>query len=219
MPILVSHLGGANKEMLRRANRNSKHTVFGKVICFRKLCRIQSGHTASLRPMTRKQFERKVSRNARKGLYHDTRPPLDSTKRSAPKQSPSVPAAPSPALPPVKNDTLIVLGAEVLFETNHAALRPQHYKTLKSIADYLRSQPHREVTVSGHTDDRGGEEYNLALSRRRAEAVATYLINNGVNTRRVRSFGFGSTKPIAPNDSDTGRSKNRRVELLIHDPR
>src|SRR4051794_13655466 len=48
MPLMVSHLAGANKEMLKRANKNSRHSIFGKVLCFRKLCRIQSGHTASL---------------------------------------------------------------------------------------------------------------------------------------------------------------------------
>src|SRR5690606_39317273 len=59
MPLMVSHLAGANKERLKRANRNSRHSVFGKILCFRKLCRIQSGHSASLRAISYKKFRKK----------------------------------------------------------------------------------------------------------------------------------------------------------------
>src|SRR5438045_9116446 len=69
MPMVVSHLAGANKERLKRANKNSRHSVFGKILCFRKLCRIQSGHTASLRAISFKKFQKKIARNAKKGEY------------------------------------------------------------------------------------------------------------------------------------------------------
>jgi outer membrane protein OmpA-like peptidoglycan-associated protein len=217
MPWMVSHLAGPNKEMLRRANKNSRHSIFGKILCFRKLCRIQSGHTAPLRLLTSKQFERKVERNARKGLYKKTR--VDSTFRRNP-ASPVVPrdtATATPAIPLAKPDSLIVLGAELLFETNKSTLRREHFETLRSIVDYLMSHPERFVQISGHTDNTGVEGYNLALSKRRAEVVAEYLVNNGVDVKRVASIGFGSAKPIALNATENGRRKNRRVELLIHD--
>src|SRR6188768_801339 len=82
MPMMVSHLAGANKERLKRANKNARHSIFGKILCFRKLCRIQSGHTASLRTVKFKKFEKKVARNARKGLYKKIHP--DSTYKSKP---------------------------------------------------------------------------------------------------------------------------------------
>src|SRR6188768_3209827 len=79
MPLMVSHLAGANKERLKRANKNARHSIFGKILCFRRLCRIQSGHSASLRSISYKKFKKKVARNAKKGLYKKT--PGDSTRQ------------------------------------------------------------------------------------------------------------------------------------------
>jgi outer membrane protein OmpA-like peptidoglycan-associated protein len=119
----------------------------------------------------------------------------------------------------IKADSLIVLGAELLFETNKSTLRSEHFVALNSIVDYLILHPERSVKISGHTDNTGSEQHNLTLSRRRADVVAEYLISNGVDISRVETFGFGSAKPMAANNADAGRKKNRRVELLIHDKR
>ena len=219
MPLMVSHLAGANKERLKRANKNSRHSIFGKILCFRKLCRIQSGHSASLRSISFKKFKKKVSRNAKKGLYKRTQ--SDSTYKRKPVVREVMPvvidtvtASPTRV---IKVDSLIVLGAEVLFETNKSTLRTEHFATLNSIVDYLILHPERSVKISGHTDNTGSEGHNLTLSKRRAEVVAEYLVNNGVDINRVETFGLGSAKPIAINTTDEGRKKNRRVELLIHD--
>src|SRR5688572_27249795 len=88
MPLMVSHLAGANKERLKRANKNSRHSIFGKILCFRKLCRIQSGHSASLRAISFKKFRKKVARNAKKGLYKRTQ--IDSTYKRKPVVTPVV---------------------------------------------------------------------------------------------------------------------------------
>ena len=219
---MVSHLAGANKERLKRANKNSRHSVFGKVVCFRKLCRIQSGHSASLRPISFEKFRKKVARNARKGAYKNIQ--TDSTVRRKPvmRQAPPVMIdtahtrrkVPAP-LP--KADSLIILGAELLFETNQSTLRSEHFVTLNSIVDYLRLHLERSVRVSGHTDNTGSEAHNLSLSKQRADVVAEYLVSNGINSNRVETSGLGSAKPIAANATEEGRKKNRRVELLIHD--
>ena len=119
--------------------------------------------------------------------------------------------------PVIKADSLIVLGAEVLFEINKSTLRSEHFATLNSIVDYLVLHPERSVKISGHSDNTGSEGHNLALSKRRAVVVAEYLVNNGVDIDRVETFGLGSAKPIVLNTTDEGRKKNRRVELLIHD--
>lgn len=222
MPWFVSHLAGANKQMLKRANKNSRHSIFSKVICFRKLCRIQSGHTASLKAISFKKFRKKIARNARKGAYKNIR--VDSThkrKPVVPVQKPvvidTVSQKPIVAAPIVKADSLIVLGAEVLFEVNKSTLKAEHFSTLNPIVDYLVSHPERSVKISGHTDNTGREAHNLTLSKQRADVVAEYLVDNGVDIDRVETSGLGSSKPIAMNTTDGGRRKNRRVELLIHD--
>ena len=219
MPLMVSHLAGANKERLKRANKNSRHSIFGKVLCFRKLCRIQSGHSASLRAISFKKFKKKVARNAQKGLYKRTSG--DSTHQRKPSVRAVTPVAVDtvttrPA-PVIQADSLIVLGAELLFETNKSTLRSDHFAMLNAIVDYLVLHPERSVKVSGHTDDTGNEGHNLTLSKRRADVVAEYLVDNGVDINRVETFGLGSAKPLTVNTTDEGRKKNRRVELLIHD--
>lgn len=219
MPLMVSHLAGANKERLKRANKNSRHSIFGKILCFRKLCRIQSGHSSSLRAISFKKFQKKVARNAKKGLYKKTQ--SDSTHRRKPVVPEVIPvttdtvtARPTPV---VKADSLIVLSAELLFETNKSTLRSEHFATLNSIVKYLVLHPERSVKISGHTDNTGSEAHNLTLSKRRADVVAEYLVDNGVDINRVETSGLGSTKPLVTNTTNEARKKNRRVELLIHD--
>ncbi len=224
MPMMVSHLAGANREMLKRATRNSRHSIFARILCFRKLCRIQSGHSASLNAISYKKFRKKIARNGRKGLYK--RPAVDSTYKSRPlrpQEQPREPigidttiATPSPV---IKADSLIVLGAEVLFEINKSTLRGEYFATLDPIVKYMIAHPGRSVKISGHTDNTGSESHNLALSKRRAEAVAEYLANNGVDENRIETLGFGSSKPIAVNTTEVGREQNRRVELLLRDER
>jgi outer membrane protein OmpA-like peptidoglycan-associated protein len=219
MPLMVSHLGGANKEMLKRATKNSRHSVFGKVLCFRKLCRIQSGHPASLKAISFEKFKKKVARDAKKGVYRRT--PVDSTQKPEREARELLPVGMDTvtvrANPAIKADSLIVLGAELLFETNKSTLRSDHFEMLNSIVDYLVLHPERLVKISGHTDNTGSSAHNLMLSKRRADVVAEYLVKNGVAINRVETFGYGSAKPLVGNTTEEGRKQNRRVELLIHD--
>jgi outer membrane protein OmpA-like peptidoglycan-associated protein len=224
MPLMVSHLAGANKKRLERAGKNSKHFFLAKVLCFRRLCRIQSGHTASLRAISFSKFRKKIARNAKKGMYKKMF--SDSTLKSKPVKPivrEAAPIAPDTitlkpiSMPIVKADSLIVLGAELLFETNKSTLRSDHFAALNPIVEYLILHPERLVKISGHTDNTGSKEYNLTLSKKRADVVAEYLVGNGVDISRVETFGFGSEKPLVKTNTDEGRKKNRRVELLIHD--
>jgi outer membrane protein OmpA-like peptidoglycan-associated protein len=222
MPWMVSHLGGKDKEMLKRVNKNSRHSFFGKILCFRKLCRIQSGHTASLHSISFKKYKRKVARNAKKGTNKNVKTDTTyTTKPVAPKKLPviidTVRTQPTASLPAAKADSLIILGAELLFETNKSTLRSEHFATLNPVVDYLRAHPERSVKISGHTDATGKESQNLILSKQRADVVAEYLVSNGIDINRVETYGLGSSKPIAENTTEQGRRKNRRVELLIHD--
>ena len=72
-----------------------------------------------------------------------------------------------------------------------------------------------EIEIRGHTDNVGGHDANIKLSNDRAAAVKNYLINKGINEPRVRSIGFGETKPLKKNDTDKNRQINRRVEFVI----
>lgn len=219
MPLMVSHLAGANKERLKRANKNSRHSIFGKVLCFRKLCRIQSGHSASLKAISFKKLKKKTKRNAEKGYYKDIK--IDTTNQRKPIKKEVTPIVIDTAIvksaPATNPDSLIILGAELLFETNKSTLRVEHFTMLDAIVQYLILNPERAVKISGHTDTTGSEEHNLTLSKRRADAVAQYMVGKGVGISRIETFGLGSSNPMASNTTDEGRKKNRRVELLIHD--
>jgi outer membrane protein OmpA-like peptidoglycan-associated protein len=224
MPLMVSHLAGANKERLKRANKNARHSIFTKVLCFRKLCRIQSGHTASLHAISFKKFQKKVEKNAKKGAYKNIQPAPASTQEPAvreatPAKVDTARVQPTITVPKAKADSLIVLSAGLLFQTDKSTLRSEHFATLNSIVEYLRLHPERSVSISGHTDNTGTEAHNLTLSKQRADVVAEYLVDNGIAINRVETSGAGSAKPITINTTNEGRMKNRRVELLIYDGR
>jgi outer membrane protein OmpA-like peptidoglycan-associated protein len=105
---------------------------------------------------------------------------------------------------------------DVLFGFNRSDLTRDADYSVKEISDIIRKDaPGREILVEGHTDAVGSPEYNLRLSDRRADSVARELINNGTDRRLLRSRGFGESKPLASNDSETGRARNRRVEIVI----
>jgi outer membrane protein OmpA-like peptidoglycan-associated protein len=112
---------------------------------------------------------------------------------------------------PVQQKTLLLRG--VNFETAKAVLLPESYPILDDVAAQLVAIPEIEIEVSGHTDDRGGAEYNMRLSQDRAQSVATYLIQKGVAQSRMRVKGYGFSKPIASNRTADGRLQNRRVEF------
>lgn len=104
----------------------------------------------------------------------------------------------------------------VYFQTSKAVILPKSYGLLDNVAAVLSA--HTEITklrVEGHTDDRGADQANLDLSRRRAEAVVAYLVNKGIAKERLEAEGLGETRPIAPNDSNDNRARNRRVEFVI----
>ncbi len=86
---------------------------------------------------------------------------------------------------------------------------------LDNVIESLKNNPEVRLEIAGYTDDRGDALYNRILSRRRAEAVMIYLVKHGIDARRLTAAGYGSDDPIADNDTQQGRQKNRRVELHI----
>ncbi|MFQ5335607.1 MAG: OmpA family protein [Flavobacteriales bacterium] len=105
--------------------------------------------------------------------------------------------------------------SNIYFETAKAELLPESLEELKKLADILYDYPNMEIEINGHTDNVGGDDYNMQLSRNRAQAVADYLYKHKAEPERIRVNGYGKTRPVADNDTEAGRSQNRRVEFVI----
>ena len=103
----------------------------------------------------------------------------------------------------------------LLFDYDSDVLREAARKNLATLAASLDKYPNTDVVIVGHTDATGPDAYNLTLSERRAGSAASYLASQGVARARLRSTGRGETEPVAQNDTETSRQKNRRVEVAI----
>jgi len=117
-----------------------------------------------------------------------------------------------------KEGVVLNFAGDVLFEVNEAVISIGARDTLNRVAAFLRDNPDREIFVGGHTDSTGEDSYNMALSQRRADAVANYLMSGGVAGNRVVARGFGESVPVASNDNAAGRQRNRRVVVVILNP-
>lgn len=102
----------------------------------------------------------------------------------------------------------------IYFDTDQSQLKPESAPALAEIAKLLKSEPSLELYVVGHTDNQGAFDHNIKLSHARAAAVVAALTKKGVAANRLKPFGAGPTSPVAANDTDQGRAKNRRVELV-----
>ncbi len=109
--------------------------------------------------------------------------------------------------------TIILDG--VNFESDSDQMMPGSEVVLDNVIESLMNNPNIKLEIAGYTDDRGDPLYNRILSRRRAEAVMIYLVDHGIDARRLTAAGYGSDNPIADNRTHEGRQKNRRVELHI----
>lgn len=104
------------------------------------------------------------------------------------------------------------------FEFGKADIKKDSFPYLDNLADTLLKAKNWTIEIQGHTDDKGSDEYNMNLSKKRAEEVKKYLVSKGVNAQTITATGFGESKPLVPNDSDANREKNRRVEFKITKP-
>jgi len=121
------------------------------------------------------------------------------------------PPPPAPPPPPPVKKKIVLRG--VNFDFDKSTIRPDAAEILSEAARILREEPEVRVSVDGHTDARGTDQYNERLSERRAEAVRDHLIRLGIGGSRLEAQGFGESHPVASNDTEEGRAQNRRVEL------
>ena len=117
-------------------------------------------------------------------------------------------------LQPIEVGSKVIL-QNIFFATNKFELQDESRAELQKLIDFLGLNPGVKIEVSGHTDNKGSLQANQILSENRAKAVYQYLIANGINAGRISYKGYGQTQPIATNETDDGRSQNRRTEFKI----
>jgi outer membrane protein OmpA-like peptidoglycan-associated protein len=115
-----------------------------------------------------------------------------------------------------ESGVVVTLG-DVLFESGQAELKEDAQTSLVEVVDLLQSEPDKKIRIEGHTDGVGEAAANIQLSERRAGSVMAALVALGVDASRITSVGMGEDFPIASNDNEEGRSKNRRVDVILLD--
>lgn len=142
----------------------------------------------------------------------------------SPCPKPAAVAAPPPPEPEPEPTEVVIPEAKIVermilnvnFDFDKAVIRPSDYPKMDEAVKFVQKYPDSAIVIDGHTDNVGTRDYNHELSHRRAEAAKKYiLIHAGIPESRIKTRGFGSSQPIASNDSAVGRFSNRRVEILI----
>jgi outer membrane protein OmpA-like peptidoglycan-associated protein len=110
----------------------------------------------------------------------------------------------------------VTFASGLLFDVDSDVLRDAARKNLSTLAQSLEKYPNTDLMIVGHTDATGPDAYNMTLSERRAAAAQSYLATQGVTRSRLRSAGRGESEPVASNDTEANRQKNRRVEVAIY---
>lgn len=211
LPLFVSHLPEQNRALLRRKEA-PRHTIFSKVICFKKKCRAYIGWRTNQRSHRFKGYKDggKVPRPAQP---KQSNPVMKKDTVVIAKEVAPPPSSAAIANPIIEEQKFTL--DDVLFEINSATLNDAFTYRLDSLVELLQQNTSLRAEISGHTDNTGSEAKNLKLSKARAKAVADYRISNRIQNDRLAFEGYGSSKPITTNNTETGRQKNRRVEILL----
>jgi OOP family OmpA-OmpF porin len=115
--------------------------------------------------------------------------------------------------PPCCEEAIVL---KIEFDTDKYFIRAKYNNEIKKVADYMKKYPNTTVVMEGHTDNVGDDAYNQELSQNRANSVKQYLVNNfGIKASRLTAIGYGESRPVASNDTEEGRQKNRRVQALF----
>lgn len=113
------------------------------------------------------------------------------------------------------DNIILNMPSAITFGVDSSALKADFFQVLDSVLLVLNEYESTLVTVAGHTDSSGADQYNMALSQRRAQTVAHYLNNQGVVVERLAAIGYGESYPVADNATTQGKARNRRVEITL----
>jgi OmpA-OmpF porin, OOP family len=108
-----------------------------------------------------------------------------------------------------------LLKTPVSFQSGNAIINAESRSLLESLAETAMLCPYSHLTIAGHTDKQGDNQSNLKLSEQRAQAVAGWLFQQGIETSRIKTVGYGASRPLADNATEQGRAKNRRIEVIV----
>ena len=156
------------------------------------------------------------------GLTYEIGGKKEEVKEEAPAPAPEPAPAPAPVVKPevtppppapAPKEQGGIIFRNINFDFDKANIKPESIPILDEVVDYLKANPNVKMEIQGHTDNKGTAAYNLKLSDRRAAAVKTYLVSKGIDADRLTTKGYGLTKPVAPNNTEEGRARNRRVEF------
>ena len=141
----------------------------------------------------------------------------EATPAPAPAPAPAPGPAPAPApKPKAAPDQKVTIAMNILFDFDKADIKPQYHNELKKVSDYMNAYPWENATLEGHTCNIGTDAYNKGLSQRRVDSVKKYLVEKlGISADRLTAVGYGSSNPIASNDTREGRQQNRRVQAVM----
>jgi OmpA-OmpF porin, OOP family len=145
-------------------------------------------------------------------------PPSPQPTLAPPPPAPVATTPPPPPPQPVRRTQSLTLGADATFDTGKADLKPEGRSKLDDLAAKLKAPGVTldSMTVTGHTDSVGSAASNQRLSERRADAVKSYLVTQGIDGSKIRTQGKGLTQPVADNKTAAGRAQNRRVDVEIN---
>jgi peptidoglycan-associated lipoprotein len=138
-----------------------------------------------------------------------------STAVPAPAPAPAPLAGPAAPRPSPKEFSAVDALKDIHFEFDKYDVRPEDAKTLDANASWLKSNAENLVLIEGHCDERGTNEYNLALGERRAKATMNYLVSQGVQANRITIISYGEERPVCNEKTESCWAKNRRAHFLV----
>jgi outer membrane protein OmpA-like peptidoglycan-associated protein len=125
-------------------------------------------------------------------------------------------AVPTAEVQRINEGINMTFDSNLAFQINSSELNDSYKDDLAAAATVFQKYPDTNILIEGHTDDTGEASYNMALSEKRARTVSSYLQSQGIDASRLQTKWYGEEQPKYPNDSESNRSKNRRVELAIY---
>jgi len=132
------------------------------------------------------------------------------------KQPEAKPAPKVEVVVPPKGPDIMVMQEDIYFAFDKSTLTPAAQDNLLRKAEWLRANREATITIEGHCDERGTNEYNLALGDRRAEAAKDFLVDLGIDAARIKTISYGEERPVDPRHNEEAWAKNRRDHFVVH---